>query len=93
MPRKSPRIYTLDTGQCARMMRPSNNVIKPDSTTPTQLILLMRRYHIRPAEETPPIWDGPFVNPVIRLRPQPGRALVESPVERYDPWTERFEKK
>jgi hypothetical protein len=63
----------------------------PDRPPATQITLLMRRYHIRPPELTPPYWDGPFVNPVARLRPRPRQSLTSAPLEPYNPVTERFE--
>jgi hypothetical protein len=63
----------------------------PGRPDPDQLILLMRRYHIRAPGETPPYWDGPFVSPVVRIRPRPGTAAAEAPLEIYDPQTGRFE--
>ncbi len=63
----------------------------PEAPEPAQLILVMRRWAIRPPEKAPPYWDGPFTMPVGRLQPrvrwQPGR----SPLEMYNPVTGRFE--
>jgi hypothetical protein len=63
----------------------------PGRPNPTQIILLMRRYHVRAPDEAPPYWDGPFVSPVARLRPRPGTAVSAAPLESYDPETGQFE--
>jgi hypothetical protein len=57
----------------------------PDRPRPSQIILQMRLYQIRPPEEAPPYWNGPFVNPIARLRPP------QTTLEEYNPVTERFE--
>lgn len=62
----------------------------PDHDPPTQMILLVRRYHIVPPEEGPPFWQGPHSVPLARWQPfapwQAGRFAVEW----YDPVTKRF---
>jgi hypothetical protein len=57
----------------------------PGRPRPEQIILLMRCYQIRPPEEAPPFWDGPFVHPIARLRPP------ETTLEAYNPESELFE--
>jgi hypothetical protein len=63
----------------------------PGRPNPSQLLLLMRRYHVRAPDEAPPYWDGPFVAPVARLRPRAGTAVSAAPLETYDPETGQFE--
>jgi hypothetical protein len=54
---------------------------------PARLILVMRRWAIRPPEKAPPYWDGPFTMPVARLHGDLSRA----PLEMYNPVTRRFQ--
>jgi hypothetical protein len=62
----------------------------PDRPRPSALVLQMRRYHIRPPQDAPPYWDGPFVVPVARLRLPPGQPPAAT-LEPYDPVAEEFE--
>ena len=59
----------------------------PDLPAPKQLILVMRRYAIRPPEKSPPYWDGPFTVPVARWQPKANRTELEM----YNPVLQRFQ--
>jgi hypothetical protein len=63
----------------------------PEVPPPKQLILVMRRYAIVAPEKAPPYWEGPFTVPVARVQPQVQWAEDRSPLERYNPVTQRFQ--
>jgi hypothetical protein len=60
---------------------------------PAQVILVMRRYRIRPPEEAgTQHWTGPEVIPIARWQPRRTGTPDAQPVEWYNPETERFER-
>lgn len=62
----------------------------PDLPPPTRVVMLMRRYHTRPVDETPPHWDGPFVVPLVSWAPPaPGEARPGT-TRRFNPELDQF---
>lgn len=62
----------------------------PELPPPTQVVLLMRRFHTRNPSEAPPHWDGPFVVPLLSwLPPAPGEK-APGKQRRFDPEVDRF---
>lgn len=58
---------------------------------PSQVILLMRRYRIRPPDQEGRVWTGPEVIPIARWQPGRTCALFAPALEWYNPETGRFE--
>jgi hypothetical protein len=63
----------------------------PEAPPPKQLILVMRRYAIVAPEKAPPYWRGPFTVPVARVQPDAPWVEDHSPLEMYNPVTQRFQ--
>jgi len=61
----------------------------PDEKMPAQVILFQRSYRIHQLDE-PPGWDGPFVVPILRWRPQAGQADANVVLDSYDFMQHRF---
>ena len=62
----------------------------PELKPPTRVVMLMRRYHTRPADETPPHWDGPFVVPLASWAPPAAGEAGQGTTRRFDPELDRF---
>jgi hypothetical protein len=63
----------------------------PGTPQPAQLILVMRRWAIRPPDRAPPYWDGPFTLPVARVQPRVPWPTSRLALEMYNPVTRRFQ--
>jgi hypothetical protein len=63
----------------------------PGTPEPAQLILVMRRWAIRPPDRAPPYWDGPFTVPVARVQPRVRWQTSRLALEMYNPVTGRFQ--
>jgi hypothetical protein len=63
----------------------------PEAPPPKQLILIMRRYAIVAPAKAPPYWQGPFTVPVARLQPDVQWIEGHSPLEMYNPVSQRFQ--
>lgn len=62
----------------------------PELPPPKRVVMLMRRYHTRPPEETPPDWDGPFVAPLASWTPTAPGEAGQGTTWRFDPELDRF---
>lgn len=62
----------------------------PDVSTPRQVILLLRRFHINEPGSRPR-WAGPYVQIAARWRPAEAPQPPFLPVEAFNPETHRFE--
>jgi hypothetical protein len=63
----------------------------PEAPPPKQLIFLVRRYPITAPKHAPPYWQGPFTVPVARWQPDVHWSAGRSPLEMYNPVTQRFQ--
>ena len=59
-------------------------------TPPRQVILLMRRYTIKPPDAGADFYSGPYTMPVARWRPDASQRPARQLLEYFDPVTRRF---